>query len=247
MSRWLEASGNESYYPQLDSIIDAFIPHAWEWNWTLDINVLTVNDGPTRVGVNRYLLRNWSYNFSLSHASGSESSASSCDSATEAFVPREWEWIGILKSEAGEWQVCPTHVEMYRSSCRSRILSLGLFHTRGNGSIPSLISWLSHASVPLTWEWIEVWNWIERRWLWSIPHGWEWIWQGDIRNNFLEVCPTWVGMSRSDRFCICCTRSLSHASGNESRSSLDGRLLIEFVPRVSGNESIIADAHGDHS
>ena len=154
MSRWLEASGNESYYPQLDRIIDAFIPHAWEWNWTLDINVLTVNDGPTRVEVNRVRAHVTVLQKRLSHASGSESESLKAKQENGKFVPRTWECIEMYTDLIMDGEGCPTHVEMYRSSCRSRILSLGLFHTRVNGSIPSLISWLSHASVPLTWEWI---------------------------------------------------------------------------------------------
>lgn len=140
--------GNESYYPQLDSIIDAFIPHALEWNWTLDINVLTVNDGPTRVGVNLVQrLQKW-VELCLSHTSGSESYQRESFSERIRLVPHTWEWIGKEVCEACELWGCPTQVGMNRGKWKHLIIRDGLFHTCGNVSGGYLIKGIAQQFAP---------------------------------------------------------------------------------------------------
>ena len=171
------------------------VPREWEWIWFNDSKNGSNFVCSTRVGVNRMDVKFCRLSISLSHASGNESGIEPVDIFNYVFVPREWEWIARVVGCVSHSLVCPTHVGMYRSSCRSRMLSLGLSRTRGNGSIPSLISWLSHASVPLTWEWI-------------VP--------AEIILGKDMTSPTHVGMNlarwHSEQF----SRSLSHVSGNES-------------------------------
>ena len=79
------------YYPQLDSIIDAFIPHAWELAAQSDDWRMPCDGCPTRVGMNR-LSADFAFRLlRLSHASGNESDLLSAGVRPSVSVPRWWE------------------------------------------------------------------------------------------------------------------------------------------------------------
>ena len=182
---------------------------------------------------------------------GNESFGEEFNTKRSKFVPHMWECIDITSGAKGYFSGCSTHVGMDRLHHDNFVRRIRLSHARGNGSIPSLISWLSHASVPLTWEWIKAWNWIERRWLWSfhmggnesgkvtfgtifskfVPHAWEWVDQIDSVFAVQEVYPTRVGMNRAWHHPIRIRKGLSHTSGNESVSVVRCLSLFQFVPR----------------
>ena len=61
------------YYPQLDSIIDAFIPHAWELAAQSDDWRMPCDGCPTRVGMYLYHERSQRLLQWLFHTRGNES------------------------------------------------------------------------------------------------------------------------------------------------------------------------------
>lgn len=148
------ASGNESESSGEDVKNCRHVPRGWEW---LDIEKAYHSSQtvyPTRVGVTRSIRCICSPSFCLSHAGGSDTFRNVPKSSTMSFVPREWEWIGMVyymkescrlsymrgnEPDEGDdyikdYKAYPTYVGMTRNFVHAGQMVWSLSHARGSDS-----------------------------------------------------------------------------------------------------------------
>ena len=166
---------------------------------------------PTRVGMSRIIQGRLQGKLSLSHASGNESTHWEMQPDIVRSIPRTWEWLDVLSEIRAPQCVCPTHVGMTRRFRRKRWLGICLSHARGNVSDGSLKPKYLLKFVPRTWECVAF---------------------AESAQNFWEVCPTRVGMCRSNYTVIRPYNGLSHAGGNVSKDYLEYSRRIRFIPHL---------------